>query len=390
MGIFTNRQNKQWPFYSIIAVLLLLLTCGKNPAGSKDQASSLRKQQAAAAQTIVLITIDTWRHDAWGAGGNLEVETPNLDQLASEGVVFANAFAHNTVTLPSHASILTGLYGYQHGIRDNAGFRLDPKIPSLAKYMKQAGYHTGAFVSAFPLDSRYGLQPGFDVYDDAFLVPGGGAVKVPERSGSETLARASDWLKQQSGPTFLWLHLYEPHFPYAPPEPFATTYANKPYLGEIAYTDSLLGPFFDQVRQRGQAMMVITADHGESLGEHGELTHGVFAYDATLKIPLLFWAPAQLKAGLVQRMARHVDILATLLDLVSLNPPDSGPGHSLFAADYQEDTSYFESLSTYINRGWARCAAVSMPGLKPSICRSPSSTIWIPMPTSWITWPSKT
>ena len=353
MASFLGKSNRSWPLMVALLLLLGLMACGSGGQKSLEKGAALVKNRSQKADVIVLITIDTWRHDAWGAGGNQKVKTPNLDRLAAEGVVFANAYAHNTVTLPSHASILTGLFGYQHGIRDNAGFHLPSDVPTLAQYLKQAGYNTGAFVSAFPLDSRYGLTTGFDVYDDAFSAPGSGAVKVPERAGEETLKRASAWLEAQTGPSFMWLHVYEPHFPYAPPEPFATEYADHPYLGEVAYTDAYLAPLFSYLRERDNAMLVVTSDHGESLGEHGELTHGVFAYNATLKIPLMFWAPKHLKSGMTPSMARHVDVMSSILDLNGMQVPDNIPGQSLFSPDFEEDTSYFESLSTYINRGWA-------------------------------------
>src|SRR5215208_5917796 len=183
---------------------------------------------------IILITIDTLRADALGFAGQRRVETPFLDHLASESVIFTNAHAHNVVTLPSHTNILTGLYPYQHGIRDNAGYTLDPKFQTVAPLLKKKGYATGAFIGAFPLDARFGLTPGFDIYDDKYP-EGKGKLdfKVAERPAEQVLAPAARWWISVSSPRFLWVHVYDPHAPYAPPPPFAERYAGRAYLGEV-------------------------------------------------------------------------------------------------------------------------------------------------------------
>jgi arylsulfatase A-like enzyme len=308
---------------------------------------------------VVLITIDTLRADALGFAGNRRAATPVLDRLASQGRVFPNAHAHNVVTLPSHANILTGLYPYQHGIRDNSGFRLPASVPTLATVLKGAGYATGAFVGSFPLDSQFGLDRGFDAYDDRY--PEGShpeSFVFPERRGSEVVGAALAWWRQQKGkPRFLWVHLFDPHAPYAPPEPFAARFAKEPYLGEVAAVDSflqpLLGPFLEGKEK--PALVVVTADHGEALGEHGELTHGLFAYEPTLKVPLVLWGRG-VQPGRDGRWARHVDVFPTVLQAVGLEAkPPAGlvrPGRSLLAPAPQEGPdSYFEALSTTLNRG---------------------------------------
>lgn len=310
---------------------------------------------------VVLITIDTLRADALGFAGNAKAQTPVLDLLAAQGRVFPNAHAHNVVTLPSHTNILTGLYPYQHGVRDNSGFTVPAGIPTMATVLKAAGYSTGAFVGSFPLDSQFGLDRGFEVYDDRY--PKGSnpeAFIFPERRGSEVISRALAWWKGQKGkPRFLWVHLFDPHAPYAPPEPFATRFAENPYLGEVAAVDSflapLLGPFLDGKEK--PALVVVTADHGEALGEHGELTHGLFAYEPTLKVPLVVWGKG-VTPGKDGRAARHVDIFPTVMQAVGVSPPAppglTRPGRSLLApAPKEPQDSYFESLSTTLNRGWA-------------------------------------
>src|SRR5438132_611360 len=212
-------------------LLLFLLGCqrAETPAASK-------------AGDIILITIDTMRADSVGFAGNTRVKTPFLDRIASEGIVFSNAHAHNVVTLPSHVNILTGLYPYQHGVRDNAGFKLDPKYETVATMLRRAAYTTGAFIGAFPLDSRFGLNQGFDIYDDNY---GKGEATldfvIQERPATAVLGAATRWWRSNEGKKrFMWVHLYDPHAPYRPPEPFATQYASNLYLGEIAFVDDAL------------------------------------------------------------------------------------------------------------------------------------------------------
>lgn len=303
---------------------------------------------------IILITIDTLRADALGYAGSTRAKTPFLDSLAARGTVFTRAHAHNVVTLPSHANILTGLYPWQHGIRDNAGFTLDAKHPTIAETLRASGYATGAFVSAFPLDSRFGLDRGFDVYDDAYRA-GGGALDfaVQERAGNETLALAAQWWRGAAGrKRFLWVHLYDPHAPYLPPGHFANEYRNEPYYGEVAATDAMLSEALGPLLQESpDALVIVTADHGESLGEHGEKTHGLFAYESTLAVPLLVVDPAR-RAARDERYVRHIDIAPTIFERAGLPPVPEWKGVSLFAPG-ERDYTYFEALSASLNRGWA-------------------------------------
>ncbi len=332
---------------SLVSLLLILAAgCGPGSSGSSPTHEGA---------DVVLITIDTLRADAVGFAGNTRVETPTLDRLAAAGRVFNDAHAHNVVTLPSHTNILTGLYPYQHGVRDNSGFALPARVPTLATLLKKAGYSTGAFVAAYPLDSRFGLNQGFDVYDDSF--PRGSnpeSFVIAERRGDQVVAAARAWWDGQKGKRrFLWVHLYDPHTAYDPPEPFASRYRDNLYLGEVAATDSFLAPLLNPFLDGAEppALLVVTADHGESLGEHGELTHGLFAYEPTLKVPLAVWGPG-VEPGRDGRAARHVDVVPTVLSFLHLDPPQGLPGASLLAP-FQETASYFESLSTSLNRGWA-------------------------------------
>ena len=311
---------------------------------------------------VLLITIDTLRADALGCYGNTAVETPWIDRLAAGGVRFEQVHAQNVVTLPSHANILSGRYPLDHGVRDNSGFRFPAGVDTLATILKRAGYATGAFVSAFPLDSRFGLDRGFDVYDDRLGDPEARtAFLMPERPGARTVEEARKWRAAQgTTPTFTWIHLYEPHFPYVPPEPFTSRYADSPYHGEVAYTDSLLAPVLEpllRVGKEGRTLVVFTSDHGEGLGEHGEKTHGIFAYETTLRVPLILFAPRLFAPRVAAPRVRHVDILPTVLDALGLQVPRDATGRSLLAlaSGRRGETapSYFEALSSSVNRGWA-------------------------------------
>ncbi len=319
---------------------------------------------------IVLVTIDTLRADALGFMGNTRVETPVLDRLAGQGAVFRQAHAHNVVTLPSHANILTGLLPYQHGVRDNEGFRLDPRFETVATLLKAKGYATGAFVGAFPLDSRFGLARGFDVYDDRY--PRGKTrldFEMPERPAPETIAAARRWWDASGDrPRFLWVHLYDCHAPYNPPPPFAERYRDDAYLGEVASVDAALGPLLEPFLsgKAKPALVVMTADHGEARGDHGEPTHGLFCYEATLHVPLVVWSPTRVPAGARDDPARHIDIAPTLLQAAGLPKPANWPGRSLLEPPDTAgpERTYFEAYSTAFNRGWAPLRGVIVSGFK--------------------------
>ncbi len=316
---------------------------------------------------VLLITIDTLRADAVGAYGNKTVATPWMDRLAREGVRFDQAHAQNVVTLPSHANILSGRYPFDHGIRDNAAFRFPAGKDTLATILGRAGYRTAAFVSAFPLDSRFGLDRGFEVYDDRLGDPERRAgFLMQERPGAQTVAAATAWLAARAGTrTFAWVHLYEPHFPYAPPEPFASRFASDLYHGEVSYVDSLLQPLIEPLLNRGKearTLIVLTSDHGEGLGEHGEATHGIFAYETTLHVPLIVHAPGLLAPSVVADRVRHIDILPTILDALGMPKPPDLPGRSLLPAanggTLAPAPAYFEAMSSALNRGWAPLAGL--------------------------------
>jgi arylsulfatase A-like enzyme/Flp pilus assembly protein TadD len=313
-------------------------------------------------QNVLLITIDTLRGDALGSYGGAAA-TPNLDRLASNGVRFTFAHSHAVVTLVSHASILTGEYPYQHGVRENAGFRLAPDKTTIATLLHGRGMSTGAFVGAFPVNRQFGLAQGFDVYNDVAARDSLAAdFSLPERRAGEVVTAATAWIARQHGPWFAWVHVFDPHAPYAPPSPFDTQYAGNPYAGEVAYVDSALGPLVDLARNQDRpTTVVVTGDHGEALGEHGERTHGLFAYESTLHIPLVL---AQVGRSIRETRAaatsgvpvRHVDILPTIAGLLGLDPPAGLPGRTLVTASNGETEprpSYFEAMTAMLKRGWA-------------------------------------
>jgi arylsulfatase A-like enzyme len=352
-------MHRRLPGLAALAILgIWAAACGRTPASPPAPPAPRANAREA---DVLLVTIDTLRADAVGFGGGFgaatrQPETPVLDRLAAAGRVYTDAHAHNVVTLPSHTNILTGRYPWQHGVRDNTGFTLPPSVPTLATLLKKAGYATGAFVAAYPLDAGFGLNQGFDVYDDRF--PRGSRPEdfvMAERRGDQVVAPALAWWNAHRGRRrFLWVHLYDPHSAYDPPEPFRSRFRDNPYLGEVAAADSflapLLGPLLDG--REPPALVVVTGDHGEALGDHGELTHGLFAYEATLKVPLVLWGPG-VEVGKDGRPARHVDIVPTVLGALGVEPPAGLPGRSLLAAPDPAETAYFEALTTSLNRGWA-------------------------------------
>ena len=321
---------------------------------------------------VLLVTIDTLRADALGCYGRAGGETPWIDRLAASGVLFDFAHAHNVVTLPSHASILSGRYPFDHGVRDNSGFRFRPDMETLATLLRRQGYRTGAFVSAFPLDSRFGLGRGFDVYDDRLGDAASGSdFQMQERPGPKTVAAARAWLQATPGPKLCWVHLYEPHAPYRPPFDWRGRVPTA-YDGEVTAADSALSPLLDPLLARGKGsdtLVVLTSDHGEGLGDHGEATHGVFAYESTLRVPLVLHSPRLFAPRVVTASARHVDLVPTILDALGLVVPAGLPGRSLVGIAAGQEagealSSYFETLTPALTRGWAPIHGVLRDRLK--------------------------
>ncbi len=328
-------------------------------AGFAPAAAAPPSPVAADKPNILLITIDTLRPDHLGCYGDKAVQTPAIDALAARGGLFTRAFAHTPSTLPSHASILLGRTPNGHGVHDNSNFIVRGNLDSLAAWLKARGYATAAFVGAFPLDSRFGLTAGFDVYDDSYGTQGTRAETFVERPASAVVAKALAWLRNRPAPWFAWIHCFDPHQPYDPPEPFRTRYAANPYDGEIASVDAALGSLFADLAARGldrRTAVVLTADHGESLGEHGEATHGYFAYNATLHVPLIVALPGG-KPARVSADVSHIDIFPTIADILGQPAPQGLWGRSLLpllrGRSVPDRPIYFEALTAFYNRGWA-------------------------------------
>ena len=315
------------------------------------------KDGALAGANVLLVTIDTLRRDRLGSYGNPNGLTPALDRVAASAVRFTRAYSHVPMTLPAHASILTGRTPRGHGVHNNVSFRLGDAVPTLATVLKAAGYRTGAFVGAFVLDARFGLNRGFDVYDDRYPQTYGGATfQFAERRASDVIKPAGDLiLDRQSaigdGRWFAWVHLFDPHAPYDAPAEFRA--GRSAYDAEVAYTDASVGELLDRLRNAralDRTLVVITADHGESLGDHGETTHGLFAYDSTLNVPLLLAGPGISPRTLDDPVA-HADIVPTIVSLLGVKPPPDLDGVSLWQAGGH--AIYFEALDANLTRDWA-------------------------------------
>jgi choline-sulfatase len=363
------------PVRRVFAFSLLLPTlavgCQRAP---KPSASS-----EAPRPNVVLVTIDTLRADRVGCYGHAAAATPVLDGLAARGVRFATAVAHVPLTGPSHASLFTGRTPLGHGFRDNGGYTLPAGLPTVAEDFRKGGYETAAFVSAFPLHRRFGFDRGFEIYDDH--LPKGNDPRRPqyiERFADATTDVVLRWLETREAgpgaaarPFFLWVHYYDPHAPYEPPGDLGERFKAAPYDGEVAFADQQLGRLLRSLDERGETprtLLLVTSDHGEGLGEHGEGTHGLFLYDATLRVPWIMAGPG-LPAGRVsQTVARGIDLLPTLLDYAGLPSRADLEGRSLRpAADGQEmedAPAYAESLYPERQFGWAPLFAWRTAGFK--------------------------
>ncbi len=317
---------------------------------------------------ILLVTLDTTRADRLGCYGYSAGETPNLDALAKRGVLFERAYAPAPMTLPSHASMFTGLWPPEHGITTNGQASLKSGIPTLAELIREQGYDTAAFVSAFVLLKRFGLDRGFDLYDDDLSTSvAGGDELHRSRDGRYTIESAIRWLtrheKQTTKKPFCcWVHLYDPHEPYLPhPEEFGERFASEPYDGDIAYTDRLVGRLLDSLKKSGalhNTLVVIVGDHGESLGEHGEKTHGYTLHESTLRVPLIVAHPRQSSTGRrVSTPVPLIDLFPTLLEAAGAKVPDqiSGQGFlpGLSGKPLNPRICYSQTDEPYLQAFWS-------------------------------------
>jgi arylsulfatase A-like enzyme/tetratricopeptide (TPR) repeat protein len=330
----------------LILGLLPLCGCG-------DRAGSTSRPN------LLIVTVDTLRADRVSAYSDRHVRTPNMDWLAARGAVFTRAFSHCTTTLPAHTNIFLGTTPLYHGVHDNANFVVGEEFLTLAEHLKGSGYSTAAFIGGFSLESRFGLDQGFDTYDDRLDRTGPTPGDSWTRRAEAVIASALAWLEGRKPPWFVWVHLWDPHEPYAPPEPYKTRFADHPYDGEVAYVDAELGKLFGYLDRTGldrSSLVLLTGDHGESLGEHGEATHGFLAYNATLWIPLIIAQPG-LAHKVVDAPVSHMDIFPTVCELLGVETPEQARGASLVRAMKGGAAGtrpiYFESLTPFYSMGWA-------------------------------------
>ena len=375
---------------TLAAALFAIAAIGAGCGGGKDADQSV---QTAAEErpgssreggfprndlSVLLISIDTCRPDRIGCYGYDKIETPRIDEIAREGIRFDRAVVPAPITLPSHASILTSEYPYRHRVRNNGTYSLPEENTTLAEWLKGEGYRTAAFLGAYPLDGRFGLNQGFDTYDDRFPPKKvGSSHDISERPADAVVDEAVRWLEEEGkkDPFFLFVHFFDPHWPYDPPEPFREMYSSSPYDGEIAFVDGEVGRLLDALDRlglTGRTLVVLVGDHGEGLGEHGEETHAVFAYDATLRVPFLlswpdrepFRAAGFERGSAVGSMVRAIDIGPTILDLAGLPPLPGVEGRTLLPLLIEPDRSldlvnYAECFSPREDYGWSEIRTIT-------------------------------
>ncbi|HVT42905.1 MAG TPA: sulfatase-like hydrolase/transferase [Thermoanaerobaculia bacterium] len=343
--------------------LLLSALCLLLPGCRRSESAA----RSAAGGPIIIISVDTLRADHLPAYGATAVRTPALDALAGDSIVFENAYAQVPLTLPSHVSMFTGKLPAEVNVRNNLGYSFDPTIPSLPTLFRDKGYETAAFVSAYVLRAATGLGAAFDHYDDAVERAEGGAIGDIDRSGFDTVDAAIGWLSRRDGekPFFLFIHLFEPHSPYEPPEPFRAAYADSPYNGEIATADAAIGRLLDALRARSlyeRSTIVFMSDHGEGLGDHGESEHGIFLYREAIHVPLFLKLPSNEMAG--RRIADPVgliDVFPTISSLFTLETPEAPRGTSLLkiaAGKGEERRIFSETMYPRIHLGWSDLASL--------------------------------
>ena len=344
-------MKKRRFFVSLVCFFLVLIIS----SGPLFAAVMAKEKQA----NILLITIDTLRADRLSCYSTQHVQTPNIDSLAEKGVLFSRAFANTSTTLPSHTNILLGTSPLYHGVHDNLNFVVREEFLTLAEHLKANGYATAAYVGAYPLDARFGLDQGFDIYDDKYLRRYDQNLSDLERRAEDVVNMAVESIEKISSPWFIWIHCYDPHLPYEPPEPYKSRFKKKPYEGEVAYVDFMMGRllrFLEKKRLFDETMIVFTGDHGESLGQHGEMSHGFFAYNSAIWVPLIINVPGA-EAKRVQQNVSHLDIFPTICDFAGIKKPSFLQGRSLLPAlrgkKLTDSLIFFESMYPYYSHGWA-------------------------------------
>ncbi len=363
------RKPKYWGFRTFASIIACCAV-----SVSLLSAISSTTSKGARRPNVLLITIDTLRADHLGCYGYTRIRTPALDGLAREGIRFDRVFTPVPLTLPAHCSIMTGTYPSFHGVHDNSGFVLGPDQVTLAEVFKGAGYSTAGFIGAFVLDRKFGIAQGFDRYFDNFdltrfenVSPG-----YIQRTADEVEREVVRWFdgrKQDGPPFFVWVHFYDPHDPYTPPEPYRSRHLAAPYDGEIEFTDANVGAILDYLRRHrlyDQTVIAVVGDHGESLGEHGESKHGFFAYNATLHVPLIIRLPGGTQSGrVVETSASTIDLFPTLLQAAEIGGPGAGnvQGRGLLSAMLGKavparNELYAECYYPRLQFGWSEIRAI--------------------------------
>jgi arylsulfatase A-like enzyme/thioredoxin-like negative regulator of GroEL len=317
---------------------------------------------------IVLITIDTLRWDYVSAYSSCKAQTPNLDSLAEEGTQFKTCIAQIPLTLPSHATILSGAYPLCHHVSDNSGFQVPGQLQLVSEILKNYGFLTSAVIGSYVLNRKTGMNQGFDHYADEFDV--GGHIFSPEslqKRADEVLVEAREWLlNNKNHKFFTWIHLFDPHTPYTPPSPYKEKFPDNPYRGEVEYTDSQLGRFIAFLKEEGlydNCLIVVTSDHGEGLGDHGEQEHGFFLYESTVRVPLIISAPFNFPVKIVEQTVEHVDLMPTILDMLDVPIPEFCQGRSFLDLMFRQkrDKANIAYSETYYPRrhfGWSELKAL--------------------------------
>jgi len=359
---FLNKKIFSVAASAFFLLLILFFAFGK-PIRNQYQKKKLQNLN------VILIVIDTLRADRLSCYSEKYVQTPNIDRLAQEGVVFESCISQTPLTLPAVTTILSGTYPLYHQVRDNGGFVAPQKLTLLSEILSKHNYSTSAFIGAYVLHSKWGLNQGFDIYSDMFKDESGDKIisldEIQKRA-AEVLQDASSWLaKNKDKKFFSLIHLYDPHASYDPPSPFKEKYIDAPYEGEVAYTDEELGKFFDFLKKEGlwdKTLIVLTGDHGESLWEHREETHGFFVYDSTVWVPLIIKTSFPFPEKRLKNVVEHVDLAPTILEMLNIPVPESIQGKSLLSLMLGKeknwpDTAFSETYYPRLHFGWSELSA---------------------------------
>jgi len=354
------------PFVVLAVGVILIIVLTKT---DKSKLNVIRDSEL----NVLLITLDTTRADRIGVYGYAKAKTPNLDTLAQEGIMFTNAYCQVPLTLPSHVSILTGTYPIYHHVHNNGYYYLNPDLVTVAEIFKQNGFHTSAFIAAYALDSSFGVDKGFDLFDDNMAEDQLVKVVDSERTADKVFEAFFRWFDENhAGKFFSWVHFFDPHSPYVPPSPYREEFANSPYDGEIAFMDFYVGKVVEKLMEKDvfdKTLILIAGDHGEALGDHGEIDHGLFLYESTMKVPFIISAKGHLPSGLVVDSAvRLIDIMPSLLDMAHIQVPEEIQGKSLLpfmiGQNSEDLPSYIETIYPRENYGWSELIGLIDDGWK--------------------------